>query len=45
MEIPELHPFNLVGGTALALKYGHRVSVDLDLFAAKIRSSSYHSSD
>lgn len=23
----------LVGGTALALQYGHRISVDLDLFA------------
>ncbi len=25
----------LVGGTALALKYGHRVSVDIDLFTRK----------
>jgi len=33
MEIPELQSFNLVGGTALALKYGHRTSVDLDLFS------------
>jgi len=32
MEIPFLKPFSLVGGTALALKYGHRSSVDLDLF-------------
>ncbi|WP_219928801.1 nucleotidyl transferase AbiEii/AbiGii toxin family protein [Flavobacterium album] len=24
--------FNLVGGTALALKRGHRVSIDIDLF-------------
>jgi predicted nucleotidyltransferase component of viral defense system len=32
MEIPELQSFHLVGGTALALKYGHRTSVDLDLF-------------
>ncbi|MGC3977936.1 MAG: nucleotidyl transferase AbiEii/AbiGii toxin family protein [Paludibacteraceae bacterium] len=33
MEIPELSNFNLVGGTALALKYGHRKSIDLDLFS------------
>ena len=32
MEIPELQSFNLVGGTALALKYGHRSSIDIDLF-------------
>lgn len=32
MEIPSLKPFCLVGGTALSLKYGHRSSVDLDLF-------------
>ena len=32
MELPYLKDFHLVGGTALALKYGHRVSVDLDLF-------------
>jgi len=35
MEIPELQSFNLVGGTALALKYGHRLSVDLDLFSTE----------
>ena len=35
MEIPELQSFNLVGGTALALKYGHRSSVDLDLFSTE----------
>jgi hypothetical protein len=27
--------FNLVGGTALALQIGHRVSVDIDLFSRK----------
>jgi len=27
-----LNEFNLVGGTALALKLGHRKSVDIDLF-------------
>jgi predicted nucleotidyltransferase component of viral defense system len=32
MTIPELQNFNLVGGTALSLVYGHRLSVDLDLF-------------
>jgi hypothetical protein len=32
MELPSLHSFSLVGGTALALRYGHRSSVDLDLF-------------
>lgn len=31
--IPELDNFFLVGGTCLSLRYGHRVSVDLDLFA------------
>jgi hypothetical protein len=35
IEIPELRTFNLVGGTALALKYGHRTSIDLDLFSTK----------
>jgi predicted nucleotidyltransferase component of viral defense system len=33
MEIPELSDFSLVGGTALSLLYGHRISVDLDLFS------------
>ena len=32
MELPSLHSFSLVGGTALSLRYGHRSSVDLDLF-------------
>jgi predicted nucleotidyltransferase component of viral defense system len=32
MNIPALEAFSLVGGTALALRYGHRSSVDLDLF-------------
>jgi hypothetical protein len=32
MDLPELDAFSLVGGTALALRYGHRSSVDLDLF-------------
>lgn len=32
MEPPLLRQTRLVGGTALALQYGHRSSVDLDLF-------------
>lgn len=35
LEIPELKDFSLVGGTALALLYGHRESVDLDIFSNK----------
>jgi hypothetical protein len=35
MRIPELKDFSLVGGTALSLYFGHRVSVDLDLFSIK----------
>ncbi len=31
--MPALQQFSLVGGTALALKFGHRISVDLDLFS------------
>ena len=36
MEMPELQDFSLVGGTALSLLYGHRISVDLDLFSHKL---------
>ena len=32
MTLPEIAPFYLVGGTALALQLGHRISIDLDLF-------------
>jgi predicted nucleotidyltransferase component of viral defense system len=35
MQIHELQGFALVGGTALSLLYGHRMSVDLDLFSNK----------
>ena len=35
MEIPALEIFRLVGGTALALQTGHRISVDIDLFASQ----------
>jgi len=33
MTMPGLEKFALVGGTALALRFGHRISVDLDLFS------------
>ncbi len=33
--MPGLQDFSLVGGTALSLLYGHRKSVDLDLFSNK----------
>jgi len=32
MHQPELNRFVLVGGTALALQIGHRISIDADLF-------------
>jgi len=32
MRIEEFNPFRLVGGTALGLQLGHRISVDIDLF-------------
>jgi hypothetical protein len=32
VTLPELQNFGLVGGTALSLLYGHRKSIDLDLF-------------
>jgi predicted nucleotidyltransferase component of viral defense system len=35
MLLPELQNFVLVGGTALALQIGHRISIDLDLFTAQ----------
>lgn len=33
MTVPVLQDFALVGGTALSLLYGHRISIDLDLFS------------
>jgi hypothetical protein len=33
MADEQLRGFNLIGGTALALKIGHRASIDIDLFA------------
>ncbi|MBN8578517.1 MAG: nucleotidyl transferase AbiEii/AbiGii toxin family protein [Cyclobacteriaceae bacterium] len=35
MAIEQLNSFYLVGGTALSLRYGHRTSIDLDLFSDK----------
>jgi hypothetical protein len=35
MKDEKLKDFNLVGGTALALRLGHRMSVDIDLFTTK----------
>lgn len=35
MVLGELQDFFLVGGTALALQLGHRVSIDLDLFTQR----------
>lgn len=32
MELEALRSFTLVGGTALSLQYGHRMSIDLDFF-------------
>lgn len=36
MGLQSLKPFSLVGGTALSLRYGHRSSVDLELFLHEI---------
>ncbi len=33
MEAPVFQNFRLVGGTALSLQIGHRVSIDIDLFS------------
>ncbi len=33
--LPLLDEFYLVGGTALSLHFGHRISVDLDFFTSK----------
>ncbi|HVU84433.1 MAG TPA: nucleotidyl transferase AbiEii/AbiGii toxin family protein [Puia sp.] len=35
MSDEKFHDFNLVGGTALALKIGHRMSIDIDLFSVQ----------
>ena len=33
MQEPALEAFSLVGGTALSLRFGHRRSIDIDLFS------------
>jgi hypothetical protein len=33
MQKPYLREFYLVGGTALSLQIGHRISLDLDMFS------------
>ena len=33
MQDGVFNPFLLVGGTALSLQLGHRISIDLDLFS------------
>ncbi len=35
MRLSFLNDYSLVGGTALALQYGHRESIDLDLFTTE----------
>ncbi|QKJ29354.1 nucleotidyl transferase AbiEii/AbiGii toxin family protein [Mucilaginibacter mali] len=35
ISLPEMKDFRLVGGTAISLLYGHRKSIDLDLFTDK----------
>ena len=43
MEIDEFNPFRLVGGTSLSLRYGHRMSDDIDLFTdAEYGSLDFH---
>jgi Nucleotidyl transferase AbiEii toxin, Type IV TA system len=41
MLLPELDNYYLVGGTALALQIGHRMSIDLDLFTTEPIDMSY----
>ena len=43
MEMEEFTPFRLVGGTSLSLRYGHRMSDDIDLFTdAEYGSLDFH---
>ena len=35
MRLEVLKDFSLVGGTGLSLRFGHRKSVDLELFSTK----------
>jgi len=41
MKVEALKPFALVGGTNLSLRFGHRISEDLDIFA----NEAYESED
>lgn len=36
MEVKALKQFHLCGGTALSLHFGHRLSIDLDLFSPEV---------
>lgn len=45
MRAEEFSSFRLVGGTALSLYYGHRISVDIDLFSAAYRSLDFKAID
>ena len=43
MSLEDFTPFRLVGGTALSLRYGHRMSDDIDLFTdAEYGSLDFH---
>ena len=43
MGMEEFAPFSLVGGTSLSLRYGHRMSDDIDLFTdAEYGSLDFH---
>ena len=43
MAIEAFFPFRLVGGTSLSLRYGHRISDDIDLFTdAEYGSIDFH---
>ena len=43
MGMEEFRPFRLVGGTSLSLRYGHRMSDDIDLFTdAEYGSLDFH---
>ncbi|MBW7942492.1 MAG: nucleotidyl transferase AbiEii/AbiGii toxin family protein [Candidatus Kuenenia stuttgartiensis] len=39
MDAPAFEPFRLVGGTALSLQLGHRMSADIDLLSDTTYSS------
>jgi hypothetical protein len=39
-SLPSLSNFPLIGGTNLALRFNHRVSIDIDLITNKVLYSS-----